>query len=82
VNRRTRCALAVSAVLFLATGTACEQKTFPPGPTGKVADRSSAYFKSGGWRFWLTVDGTKFRVSRADYRGCVRGSAYPACTNR
>ena len=80
MNRRTY-ALAALLLALLATVTACE-KTYPAGPTGTVTDRSSAYFKSGGWKFWLTVDGTKFRVSRADYRGCVRGSAYPACTNR
>jgi hypothetical protein len=82
VNRRTRYALAVSAVLFLATGTACEQQTFPPGPSGTVTDRSRAYYKSGGWKYWLTVNSSKFRVTRDDYRSCFRGSAYPTCTNR
>jgi hypothetical protein len=68
-------------VLALLAVTACE-KTYPAGPSGTVTDRASAYYKGAGWRFWLTVDGSKFRVSRDDYRGCVRGSAYPACTRK
>lgn len=81
MNRRTSYLLAVLVVALLATGTACK-KTYPAGPSGKVTDRASAYYKSGGWRYWLTVDGSKFRVDRDDYRSCFRGSTYPACTNR
>ncbi|MEU2316574.1 hypothetical protein ACFY7X_13685 [Streptomyces althioticus] len=80
MNRRTY-ALAALLLALLATVTACE-KTYPAGPTGKVTDRSRAYYKSGGWKYWLTVDGAKFRVTRDDYRSCFRGSAYPTCTHR
>jgi hypothetical protein len=76
-----RCVLAVLVLALLAATTACKQ-SFPEGPAGKVTDRHRAYFKSGGWRYWLTVDGQKFRVTRSDYQHCVRGSSYPACANR
>ena len=80
MNRCTRYVLAAVVMAFLVTGTACKQ-TYPAGPSGKVTDRASAYYKSGGWRFWLTVDGSKFRVTRAEFRSCFRGSTYPACTS-
>ncbi|MFI8206757.1 hypothetical protein [Streptomyces sp. NPDC085937] len=80
MNQFMRLAVAVlTAVVLL---TACEPKTYPPGPAGTVTDRPRVYYKSGGWRYWLTVEGTKFRVTRDDWRDCVRGSSYPACTNR
>ena len=79
MTRRTR--LLAALVLALLALTACSP-SYPSGPSGKVTDRSRAYFKSGGWRYWLTVDGTKFRVTRADYGHCFRGSNYPACTKR
>lgn len=69
----------VTAVVLL---TACEAKTYPPGPEGKVTHRSRAHFKSGGWRYWLTVGDKEFRVTRDDYRNCFRESNYPACTKR
>lgn len=83
--RKALAALAatVGAVLAL---TACSPD-YAPGPTGTVSDRSAAYFKSGGWRYRLTVttnDGRRqdFRVTRDDYKHCFRGSAYPTCTHR
>jgi hypothetical protein len=79
MSRSLRCILAAVALAMLATATACKQQTFPPGPSGTVTDRSRAYYKSGGWKYWLTVDGAKFRVTRHDYQGCFRGSAYPTC---
>ncbi|MFJ4084917.1 hypothetical protein ACIP2Z_38990 [Streptomyces iakyrus] len=80
MNRSIRlAALAVLGILLL---TACGPKTYPPGPEGKVTKRSSAYYKSGGWRYWLTVGDTKFRVTRDDYRDCFHNSSYPACTQR
>lgn len=80
MNRSTRL-LAALALALLAL-SACRAHTYPAGPTGTVTDRSAAYFKSGGWRYRLTVDGSKFRVTRDDYRRCFRNSLYPACTNR
>ncbi|SEC35104.1 hypothetical protein [Streptomyces sp. KS_5] len=73
----------LAAVLAL---TACNPN-YGAGPAGTVSDRSAAYFKSGGWRYRLTVtttDGQRqdFRVSRDHYRSCFRGSAYPTCTHR
>lgn len=75
--------VAVAAVLVL---TGCNP-SYGAGPAGTVSDRTAAYFKSGGWRYRLTVtthDGQRqdFRVSRDDYRSCFRGSAYPTCTHR
>lgn len=77
MNRRIVAALVLT---LLVTLTACQQG-YAPGPSGTVTDRSFAYFKSGGWRFWLTVGDSKFRVPKADYRACFRGSHYPTCTN-
>lgn len=76
-------AATIGAVVAL---TACSPD-YTPGPTGTVSDRSAAYFKSGGWRYRLTVttnDGRRqdFRVTRDDYKRCFRGSAYPSCTHR
>jgi hypothetical protein len=79
MTRRTRL-LAALALTLLAL-TAC-RATYPSGPSGMVTDRSRAYFKSGGWRYSLTVDGTRFRVTRDEYGNCFRGSSYPACTHR
>jgi hypothetical protein len=73
--------IAALVLALLAVTTACKA-TYPAGPTGHVTDRHASYFKSGGWRYWLTVDGKRFRVTRTDYRHCVRGSSYPACTKR
>ncbi|MFI6550246.1 hypothetical protein ACIBO9_44100 [Streptomyces prunicolor] len=74
---------ALSTVMVL---TACSPE-YTPGPTGTVTDRTAAYFKSGGWRYRLTVtttDGRRhdFRVTRHDYRTCFHASAYPTCTHR
>ncbi|MFE9920448.1 hypothetical protein ACFYQA_02340 [Streptomyces sp. NPDC005774] len=77
MTRRSRL-LAALALALLAL-TACSP-SYPPGPSGKVTDRDRAYFKPGGWRYSLTVDSRKFRVTRDDYKRCVRGSSYPACT--
>lgn len=74
--------LLAALVLALLALNACRAHTYPPGPAGTVIDRSAAYFKSGGWRYRLTVGGDKFRVTRDDYRRCFRNSLYPACTNR
>lgn len=74
--------LTALVLALLVTATACEKNTYPAGPSGTVANRNSAYFKSGGWHFWLTVNGSKFRVTRSDYKSCFHGSRYPACTNR
>ncbi|MEV6167568.1 hypothetical protein AB0L99_04980 [Streptomyces sp. NPDC051954] len=76
-------AATLGAVLAL---TACSPD-YAPGPDGTVSDRSAAYFKSGGWRYRLTVttsDGQRqgFRVTRDDYQHCFRGSTYPTCTHR
>ncbi|MEV6381621.1 hypothetical protein AB0M31_19635 [Streptomyces sp. NPDC051773] len=73
----------IGAVLAL---TACSPD-YATGPAGTVSDRSAAYFKSGGWRYRLTVttsDGRRqdFRVTRDDYKSCFRGSTYPTCTHR
>ncbi|MEV6485115.1 hypothetical protein [Streptomyces sp. NPDC051576] len=73
----------ISAVLAL---TACSPQ-YAPGPAGTVTDRSATYYKSGGWRYQLTVtttDGQRhaFRVTRHDYKSCFHGSAYPTCTHR
>ncbi|MGI5411115.1 hypothetical protein ACQEV9_30545 [Streptomyces chartreusis] len=73
---------AIAAVLVL---SACGP-SYGAGPAGTVSDRSAAYFKSGGWRYRLTVTTTdgqdrEFRVSRDDYRSCFRGSAYPTCAH-
>jgi hypothetical protein len=83
--RKALAALAatIGAVLAL---SACSPH-YAPGPAGTVSDRSAAYFKSGGWRYRLTVTTTdgqthRFRVTRDDYKHCVRGSAYPFCTHR
>ncbi|GAB3169864.1 hypothetical protein [Streptomyces incanus] len=78
---QARYLLAALVLALLAVTTACTPD-YPAGPSGRVTDRDRAYFKSGGWRYWLTVDGRKFRVTRADYRHCVRGSNYPTCTTR
>ncbi|TXS40170.1 hypothetical protein EAO75_34755 [Streptomyces sp. uw30] len=74
---------ALAAVLVL---TACNPN-YAVGPAGTVSDRSAAYFKSGGWRYRLTVttaDGQRreFRVTRDEYRSCFRGSAYPSRIHR
>lgn len=79
-------ATALAAVAAVSVLTACGPN-YGAGPAGTVSDRSAAYFKSGGWRYRLTVttaDGQRqeFRVSRDDYRSCFRGSAYPTCTDR
>ncbi|MFD9466746.1 hypothetical protein [Streptomyces sp. NPDC060027] len=73
--------LAAASVL-----TACNP-SYGAGPAGTVSDRSSAYFKSGGWRYRLTITTTdgrrqEFRVTRDDYKRCFRGSVYPTCTSR
>ena len=73
--------LIAALVLALFAVTACSPD-YPAGPTGKVTDRTRAYYKADGWHYWLTVDGTKFRVIRDDYRHCVRGSSYPVCTQK
>ncbi|MEV6543413.1 hypothetical protein [Streptomyces sp. NPDC051665] len=77
-------ATAVIASVFALT--ACSPD-YAPGPAGTVSERSAAYFKSGGWRYRLTVttaDGQRhsFRVTRDDYRHCFHGSAYPTCAHR
>ncbi|RSN93754.1 hypothetical protein DMH26_24070 [Streptomyces sp. WAC 05379] len=79
-------ATALAAVAAVSVLTACNP-SYGAGPAGTVSDRSAAYFKSGGWRYRLTVtttDGQRqdFRVTRDDYRSCFRGSAYPTCTQR
>ncbi|MGW7268280.1 hypothetical protein [Streptomyces sp. NPDC054842] len=55
---------------------------YPAGASGRVTDRSRAYFKSGGWRYTLTTTGDAFRVTRSDYKHCVTGSQYPDCTEK
>jgi ABC-type glycerol-3-phosphate transport system substrate-binding protein len=58
------------------------------GPAGTVTGKDQAYRSATKqWTYKLTVrqpDGTEstFRVLRADYRDCYRGSAYPKCTAR
>ncbi|MFC3577878.1 hypothetical protein ACFOZ0_32400 [Streptomyces yaanensis] len=83
--RKAHAAIAttVGAVLAL---TACSPD-YAAGPAGTVSDRSATYFKSGGWRYRLTIttnDGRRhdFRVTRHDYKHCFHGSAYPTCTRR
>ncbi|WP_328431974.1 MULTISPECIES: hypothetical protein [unclassified Streptomyces] len=83
--RKALAAAAVTLTVVVAL-TACSPQ-YAPGPSGSVTDRSAAYFKSGGWRYRLTVttnDGQDhaFRVTRHDYKSCFHGSAYPACTRR
>ncbi|MFF7985458.1 hypothetical protein ACFZDK_41180 [Streptomyces sp. NPDC007901] len=83
---RKTLAAATATIAAVAVLTACSP-TYAPGPAGTVSDRNAAYFKSGGWHYRLTVttnDGRRhdFRVTRADYRHCFRGSAYPTCTHR
>ena len=79
MNRLMRLAAACAAAVVLLT--ACKTE-YPPGPAGKVTDRSRAYYKSGGWRYWLTVGDTKFRVTHDEYENCFRGSSYRACAKR
>ncbi|MFJ4785560.1 hypothetical protein [Streptomyces sp. NPDC088794] len=83
---RTFTPAAVATVALLATLTACGPQ-YAPGPDGTVTDRSATYFKSGGWRYRLTVtapDGHRetFRVTGHDYERCFHQSAYPTCTHR
>lgn len=75
---------AVAALVLTAVtafGTAACDPGYAAGPSGKVTDRSAVYFKSGGWRYKLTTTST-FRVTRDEYRGCVRGSSYPKCAGK
>ncbi|GGX50136.1 hypothetical protein [Streptomyces chartreusis] len=77
---------ALATIATVSVLTACNP-SYGAGPAGTVSDRSAAYFKSGGWRYRLTVtmndgQGQEFRVSRDDYRSCFRGSAYPSCMHR
>ncbi|MFF8954081.1 hypothetical protein ACF09I_35590 [Streptomyces sp. NPDC014940] len=76
---KTRILAAV--VLALLAATACSPH-YPAGPHGKVTDRDRYFRRADGWHYELTVHGREFRVTRADYRRCVRGSTYPACTHR
>jgi hypothetical protein len=78
-SRRTLATVLVAVLAVLLLATAC-QPTYAPGPTGKVTDRSRAYWKSGGWHYWLTTTGSRFRVTRNDYEHCFHGSHYPTCT--
>ncbi len=71
----------LTAVLALLAATACSPH-YPAGPAGTVTARDARYFKSGGWYFHLTVNGTRFRVTRDQYRRCSPDSTYPACTHR
>ena len=76
----------VATVALVTVLSACGPQ-YGPGPDGTVTDRSAAYFKSGGWRYRLTVttpDGHRdtFRVTRHDYGNCFHNSAYPTCTHR
>lgn len=73
--------LFAALVLALLAVTGCSPH-YPPGPSGTVTDRDAYFRKADGWHYELTVDGRKFRVTRADYRGCVRGSDYPACARK
>ncbi|MFJ6085372.1 hypothetical protein ACIQI8_28640 [Streptomyces sp. NPDC092369] len=78
--------VAVATVALVTALSACGPQ-YPPGPHGTVTDRSATYFKSGGWRYRLTVttpDGRRetFRVARHDYGNCFHRSAYPTCTHR
>lgn len=78
---------AAVATVALATALSACGTQYTPGPARTVADRSAAYFRSGGWRYRLTVttpDGHRetFRVTRHDYRGCFHQSAYPTGTHR
>ncbi|MFJ9541920.1 hypothetical protein ACIRPX_32320 [Streptomyces sp. NPDC101225] len=82
--RKALAAATATIAAVLALG-ACSPD-YAPGPAGTVNDRSAAYFKSGGWRYRLTVTTTdgqrhRFRVTRDDYRHCFHGSAYPTCTH-
>jgi hypothetical protein len=79
MSRRTRLLAALAFALLALTACA---RTYPPGPSGKVTDRDAYFRKADGWHYSLTVRGKKFRVTRADYRHCFRGSTYPACTKR
>lgn len=74
--KRLLTALAVAAL------AACSPH-YPAGPDGTVTGRDAIYrSKNGGWFYYLTVDGTKFRVTRDDYQHCFRGSRYPQCADR
>lgn len=79
-SRKHHLVLAAAAVVVLA---ACQPA---PGPAGTVTGKDRTYWSATKqWTYKLTVrkpDGSEstFRVRRGDYRDCVRGSAYPTCT--
>ncbi|MFF4839251.1 hypothetical protein ACFY2G_04210 [Streptomyces collinus] len=79
--RPLTCWALLAAVVLAFLATACSPH-YPAGPHGTVTDRHHYFRKAGGWHYWLTVHGHRFRVTRADYRHCVRGSHYPTCTHR
>lgn len=72
--------LFAALVLALLTATTACTPNYPAGPTGQVTDRDAYFRKADGWHYVLTVNGHTFRVTRDDYRHCLRGSNYPACT--
>ncbi|WP_030777219.1 hypothetical protein [Streptomyces sp. NRRL S-920] len=74
-----RLLVAASAVCALAL-TGCGPK---PGPAGTVIDKDRTY-QSKRWKYELTTRDKagkehEFRVSRSDYKDCVRGARYPKC---
>lgn len=78
-------ALAVAVTAAALMVTACGPAE---GPAGTVVGKDRTYWSATKqWTYKLTVrqpSGTEstFRVRRADYRDCYRGSAYPKCTTR
>jgi hypothetical protein len=84
--RTRKASLLAAAAVALALTSGCG-RTYPPGPDGTVTDRTHRYYKSSGWRYWLTVTtptgpAVKFRVTRDDYHHCFHQSHYPACSTR
>ncbi len=77
--KHTAVTLALAAVT--AFGAVACTPSYPAGPAGKVTDRHERYAKATGWRYELTTTRT-FRVTRSDYKDCVRGSSYPKCTSK
>ncbi|MGW3273964.1 hypothetical protein ACWDFH_21195 [Streptomyces kronopolitis] len=74
---KTRPAVLLVTVAALLAGC---HASYPAGPAGTVTGRHAIYRRADGWHYSLATTGAAFRVTRQDWRRCVRGSHYPTCT--
>ncbi|MDX3353912.1 hypothetical protein PV703_11440 [Streptomyces sp. ME01-24h] len=83
--RRALAALAIPAAVLALTAGACNPEKV--GPAGKVTAKENKRWDCSGRckaRLWLTTRDTagkthRFEVSKATWRDCGIGEAYPAC---